>query len=211
MVLESVLVSFFYKWLTSFPDTTCNAEFKRKMKWYGGWWFSICRAQRHKALKKSSLSSMGGIGCWLFPWYFWRMNVLVRTVADQVEVANAWFSFPRHDSGHALYLFFPGVVQTRRARAVNLALSPLILNFRHTTHSVSLKTWTLFYRVLWCATINSKKSEKKIKGTSPVAQLVKKLPRVQEILVQFLGWEDPLEKGTATHSSILAWRIPWTV
>ena len=41
-----------------------------------------------------------------------------------------------------------------------------------------------------------------------MAQLVKNLPAVQEILVQFLGWEDPLEKGKATHSSILAWRIP---
>ena len=43
---------------------------------------------------------------------------------------------------------------------------------------------------------------------SLIAQLVKNLPAVQEALVQFLGWEDPLEKGKATHSSILAWRIP---
>ena len=34
---------------------------------------------------------------------------------------------------------------------------------------------------------------------------------MQETLVRFLGWEDPLEKEKATHSSILAWRIPWTV
>ena len=47
--------------------------------------------------------------------------------------------------------------------------------------------------------------------TSLVAQLVKNLPVMQETWVQFLGWEDPLEKGKATHSSILAWRIPWTV
>ena len=40
--------------------------------------------------------------------------------------------------------------------------------------------------------------------------MVKNTSAVQEILVQFLGWEDPLEKGMATHSSILAWRIPWT-
>ena len=39
--------------------------------------------------------------------------------------------------------------------------------------------------------------------------MVKNTSAVQEILVQFLGWEDPLEKGMATHSSILAWRIPW--
>ena len=43
-----------------------------------------------------------------------------------------------------------------------------------------------------------------------MAQTVKNLPAMQEIWVQFLGQEDPLEKGMATHSSILAWRIPWT-
>ena len=48
-------------------------------------------------------------------------------------------------------------------------------------------------------------------GASLVAQLVKNLPAVQETWVPSLGWEDPLEKGVATHSSILAWRIPWTV
>ena len=41
--------------------------------------------------------------------------------------------------------------------------------------------------------------------------MVKNLPAVQETWVPSLGWEDPLEKGKATHSSILAWRIPWTV
>ena len=46
---------------------------------------------------------------------------------------------------------------------------------------------------------------------SLVAQQVKKLPAMQETWVRSLGWEDPLEKGKATHSSILAWRIPWTV
>ena len=44
-----------------------------------------------------------------------------------------------------------------------------------------------------------------------VAQLVKNLPAMQGTCVRSLGWEDPLEKGKATHSSILAWRIPWTV
>ena len=38
--------------------------------------------------------------------------------------------------------------------------------------------------------------------------MVKKMPAVQETRVQSLGWEDPLEEGMATHSSILAWRIP---
>ena len=43
-----------------------------------------------------------------------------------------------------------------------------------------------------------------------MAQLVKNLPAMGETWVRSLGWEDPLEKGKATHSSILAWRIPWT-
>ena len=47
-------------------------------------------------------------------------------------------------------------------------------------------------------------------GASLVAQMVKRLPTRQETRVRSLGWEDPLEKETATHSSILAWEIPWT-
>ena len=43
-----------------------------------------------------------------------------------------------------------------------------------------------------------------------VAQSVKNFPVMQETQVQFLGWEDPLEKEMATHSIVLAWRIPWT-
>ena len=48
-------------------------------------------------------------------------------------------------------------------------------------------------------------------GDNLVAQLVKSPPLMQETLVQFLGREDPLEKGQATHSSVSAWRIPWTI
>ena len=44
----------------------------------------------------------------------------------------------------------------------------------------------------------------------PVAQFVKNLPAMQETRVPSLGQEDPLEKGMATHSNILVWRIPWT-
>ena len=47
--------------------------------------------------------------------------------------------------------------------------------------------------------------------TSLVAQLVKNLLSMQETWVRSLDWKDPLEKGNAAHSSILAWRIPWTV
>ena len=45
---------------------------------------------------------------------------------------------------------------------------------------------------------------------SPVSQMVKNLPEMQETQVQSLGGEDPLENEVATHSSILDWRIPWT-
>ena len=44
-----------------------------------------------------------------------------------------------------------------------------------------------------------------------MAQLVKNPPAMQETWVRSLGWEDTLEKGKATHSSILAWRIAWTI
>ena len=43
-----------------------------------------------------------------------------------------------------------------------------------------------------------------------VAQMIKTQPAMQETWVQSLGWKDPLEEGMATHSSILAWRTPWT-
>ena len=48
-------------------------------------------------------------------------------------------------------------------------------------------------------------------GASLIAQLVKNQPAMQKTSVQFLGQKDSLEKGKATHSSILTWRIPWTV
>ena len=47
-------------------------------------------------------------------------------------------------------------------------------------------------------------------GASLVAKLIKNLPAMQETWVQSLGWEDPLEMGMATHSSVLARKIPWT-
>ena len=47
-------------------------------------------------------------------------------------------------------------------------------------------------------------------GASLMAQTVKNLPAVHKTQVLSLDWDDPLEKGMATHSSVLAWRIPWT-
>ena len=49
-----------------------------------------------------------------------------------------------------------------------------------------------------------------LKAASQVAQVVKNLPAMQKTQVGSLGWEDPLEEGMVSHSSILAWRIAWT-
>ena len=65
-------------------------------------------------------------------------------------------------------------------------------------------------RVAWPKD-NDNKALQVFPGASLVAQTVKNPPTMQETCVRSLGWEDPLEKGTATHASILSWRIPWTV
>ena len=73
--------------------------------------------------------------------------------------------------------------------------------------------WAAVYGVAqswtWLKWLSSS-SSKHLWGAFLVAQMVKNLPAVQETQVRSLGWEDPLEKGMATYSSILAWRIPWT-
>ena len=78
-------------------------------------------------------------------------------------------------------------------------------NVNYFRHLVAKTRWQLleikleFWRWLWK------------RRASLVDHLVKNPPAMQETWVWSLGWEDPLEKGKATHSSILAWRIPWTV
>ena len=59
--------------------------------------------------------------------------------------------------------------------------------------------------------MNRRKGIPSLLRASLVTLLVKNPPAMQETWVQSLGWEDPLEKGKAIHSSILAWRILWTV
>ena len=60
-----------------------------------------------------------------------------------------------------------------------------------------------------CISSGIQQSDSDIYMGFPVTQLVKNPPAMWETWSQSLGWEDPLEKGKATHSSILAWRIPW--
>ena len=54
-------------------------------------------------------------------------------------------------------------------------------------------------------------SHAKFDGAYLVVQLVKNSPAMQETWIPSLGWEDPLEKGTATHTNVIDWRIPWIV
>ena len=69
----------------------------------------------------------------------------------------------------------------------------------------------IFFNCCECLSISwIKKKKKTMYVASLIAHMVKNLPVMQEMQVQSLGWEDPLEKEMATYSSILAWRIPWT-
>ena len=82
---------------------------------------------------------------------------------------------------------------------ISPAMDPMLLNYGFLSvlflrdHSTSVELTSLPF-----------------KWASPVAKMVKNLPAIRETWVRSLGQEDPLEKGMATHSSILSWRIPWT-
>ena len=65
------------------------------------------------------------------------------------------------------------------------------------------------FRSSWITTLKRQHLDSK-KWASLVAQSVKSVPAMKETWVRFLGREDPLEKKMASHSNILAWRIPWT-
>ena len=76
---------------------------------------------------------------------------------------------------------------------------------------VPFQTWLISFSFLFACYLDNVG----FPGSSPdkesLAVLVKNLPVVQETWVRSLSWKDPLENGTATHFSILAWRIPWTI
>ena len=74
----------------------------------------------------------------------------------------------------------------------------------------SLWDWKVDVKV-WRKAVGSRLRSSYTVGASLIVQLVKNLPAMLETPVWSLGWEDPLERGKATHSSILAWRIPWIV
>ena len=98
-----------------------------------------------------------------------------------------------------------GMREPWKSRRIQITV-PLVLDFS------LLRAWKLAY---WRCFMPERQYEVLIsrpilKWASLVAQTVKNSPAMWKTWVRFLGWEDSLEKGSATHSSILAWRIPWT-
>ena len=97
------------------------------------------------------------------------------------------FVFSPHSHQHLLFLAFM-IIAMNCYLVVNLICISLMI--------IAVKHFFIYLLAMWA---------------SFVAQLVKNLPAMRENWVRSLGWEDPLEKRKAIHSSILAWRIPWTV
>ena len=89
----------------------------------------------------------------------------------------------------------------------------LMGNIENVSLSFSFFFWNMYAQFFIPTEINIRiiSSKSIFKAHSLVAQLVKNLPAVWETCLLSLGWEDPLEEGKATHSSILAWRTPWTI
>lgn len=96
-------------------------------------------------------------------------------------------------------LFFLPLLASRTISSVNPAPTPTFMLTESAVLSSGLQTYMLKWLIL---------SVLKHPSNVPVAQTVKNVPAIQETRVRSLGWEDPLEKGTAIHSSILSWRIP---
>ena len=79
-----------------------------------------------------------------------------------------------------------------------------------TTNTLTSREGLVWIQELWSYGSQGQPFKKYLFGVSLVAQMVKSLPAMRETWVQSPDWEDPLEKEMATHSSTLAWKIPWT-
>ena len=98
------------------------------------------------------------------------------------------------------FLLWTVLLVQGRERGVDLSYFPFFLaTSLFLPWSSPLSLHSLIFLVYWHPSV-----------TSLVAQMVKRLPTMWETQVRSLGWEDPLEKEIATHSSTLAWKIPWT-
>ena len=107
---------------------------------------------------------------------------------------------PGKNTGGGCHALFQGIFPAQELKLSLLPSNTVSLAGRFFTTSAIGKAQKYHYYTL------SQHSR-----ASLVAQLVRNLPVMWETWIQSLGWDDPLEKGKATHSSILAWRIPWTM
>ena len=123
--------------------------------------------------------------------YFWRPEVQSKFHGVKTKVLQGCV-LPGASQGQPASLSFPA----SRGRLRSLSCKP--------------STFTVSTGQLGLPTQHRWDTSPFHTGASLVAQTVKNLPAMQETRVRSLGWEDPLEKGMATHSSYLAWRIPWT-
>ena len=106
------------------------------------------------------------------------------------------WDFPGKNTGVGFYFLLQGIFLIQASNVHLLHCRWILCHWA--AREVHTKAWTSFtVPPVTCR-------------ASLVAQMVKNLLTMQENWVQFLHWEDPLEKGMATHSCILAWRIPWT-
>ena len=136
------------------------------------------------------------------------MFLLLETLVYFCLLETSFFRFPYQWFESSLwpaYLgSFPSLCENGQAlRSLPASASP------RDTYFVSHWDLMIFLKRS-CCFLKEKSPFVYVYGASQLAQWVKNPPAVQEIWVRSLGWEDPLKEGTATHSNILAWRIPWT-
>ena len=117
-------------------------------------------------------------------------------------INDTWIS-QKHSLNMKCYTIFFYVISYLKEVTINS------FNFVYFLY-IQIENWYLYLSYI-CVCVFTYALVSFLNRASLVAQLVKNQSGMQETLVRFLDWEDPLEKETATHSSILAWEIPWTV
>ena len=152
--------------------------------WWSNGWDSACQCRGHgfHPWSRRIPRVMGQLNLW----------------APTIEPSSCNYWSPHRPRAHALQQEKPPQWET------------LTLQLESSPHSDMRESPCVAMRTLCSQKGTSEKNNYWYFRTSLVAQTVKNLPAMQKTWVQFLCWEDSLEEGMATHSRILAWRIPWT-
>ena len=132
------------------------------------------------------------------------------TVACQAPLS---MEVPRQEYWNELPFTSPGDLSQPRDQTLHWQMASIPLSHQGSPYQMHFNTYIICISMILFAFKSSTQyfSSTSLCWASLVAQLVKNMPAMRETCVRFLSWDDPLEKGKATHSSILAWRIPWTV